>query len=802
MKRQLLVAAAVLTSVVALLMLVYLLEPARYKSPEVALAAPLDLTVLEVGPSYAPNDLDTRVIITGTDFIFTPTVYLGNTSLEDVEWMSATRLMATVPWGMTPGVYTLTVENPSAESTSLANAFTVTQGIGVWTAGKLYGGKVGQLVVNPLTPTTVYAVSGDVGLFRSQDGGENWSHKVAGGVYSVRNLAIDPLDPNRLYMFAPWTLHRSDDGGDTWIPLYAPGEDAYPHPTISGTVYAGNRWDGTGGLWKSEDYGQTWVTVTTGLTDTRVNDVVFHPTDPLTMYLGTRGGHLFGSTNGGQTWTYVATPVPVNGELTLAFNPYGSHELWASNGCMNMPNVTLKSTNAEHTAWITVANPVGSLACPFIEFAPVGWGDTYSQTMLAGGCWGTPYKTMNGGDSWVSFGPGAGGGDVALHPTDPNTIYVGDDGASGVHKTTNGGASWRAINQGLTLMYPDQLATVKGHPDVVYALMKWNEDGIYKATRGGEVWQFLDTPDGGSSTLVDPFTPTIVYLGTNERVYRSEDGGQSWPTYGELDPPDVCLNTQMFAPEVLRADPTQAGTLLAGIHGFCNDFAINMGAIYRSTDHGATWTTTLTASQHISPVTDLAYDIVTPTIVYAATGPDGKSGMLKSTDGGQTWQRMGEGIVALDEVRSIAVEPSPPYRVFALTKYDGLYASENHGESWAKVGSTSGDFQRILFTHEDPPVLYFATSGGLYRSTNGGQSWRPADGILGQVPVYSLAEVTATGRVILYAGTTGGYIASVTDMEWDVASNGDTLVSPGVYRYTTRRLRKVFLPLVLKAYTE
>jgi hypothetical protein len=89
MKRQLLAAAAVLTSVAALLVLVHLLGSARYKGPEVALAAPLALAVTEVDPSYAPNDLDAVVTITGTDFVSTPTVYLGDTSLDDVEWMSA-----------------------------------------------------------------------------------------------------------------------------------------------------------------------------------------------------------------------------------------------------------------------------------------------------------------------------------------------------------------------------------------------------------------------------------------------------------------------------------------------------------------------------------------------------------------------------------------------------------------------------------------------------------------------------------------------------------------------------------------
>ena len=795
MKRQWFAAAAV--ALVWTAALVVLLCAAGVSSSGVArparAAAPVaEPTIVEIGPSAAPNDLDTPLVITGTNFEDGAEVWLDGTSLEGVSWVSGTGLEAVVPWGMNPGLYDLWVYNPGGGSGELTNAFTVTQGIGVWNAGKLYGGRVNEIVINPHTPTTVYAVSDDVGMFRSRDSGESWAFKVSGGTYGVRGLAIDADSPGRLYMFAPWTLQRSDDEGDTWIPLDTQGEAPYPHPTTAGTVYAGNRWEGSSGLWKSEDYGQMWITVTTGLTDTLVNDLVFHPTDPMTMYLGTRNGNLFRSTDGGESWSYVASPV--NGELTLAINPYGAHELWASNGCMSMPNVTLKGTNVEHTEWITVADPVGSLALRFVEFAPDAWGSAYSGTIFAGGCWGTPYKTTDGGDTWENYGPGTeGNGDVALHPTDPDTIYVGGEGEwNGVYKTTDGGATWQAANQGLTAMYPNQMATVEGQPDVVYALVEGNDGGIYKATGGGEEWEFLDTEWWVSSVLADPFTPGRVYAGYSERVYRSDDGGYTWPTSGTLVPPDVCLNVQAFMPKVLRADPEQPGTLLAGVHGYCNDFSLIIGDIQRSIDGGLTWATTLTAGQIISRVGDIAYDALTPAIVYAAT--DG-TGMLRSTDSGQSWQRVGEGIAALDQVTSIAVEPIAPYRVFAQA--EGLYVSVSHGVTWTQATNWLAS-EQILYTDEVPPALYAATGGGLLRSTDGGQSWSAAAGVLGQVPVYSLATLREGERVILYVGTTGGYIEGGAAEALNQVNAEGTLVNAGVYRYTSLRRWWVYLPLVVR----
>ena len=90
---------------------------------------------------------------------------------------------------------------------------------------------------------------------------------------------------------------------------------------------------------------------------------------------------------------------------------------------------------------------------------------------------------------------------------------------------------------------------------------------------------------------------------------------------------------------------------------------------------------------------------------------------------------------------------------------------------------------------------------GLYRSTDGAQSWQPAAGVLGHVPVYALAVVTASDRVILYAGTTGGCVESGAAQTLGAANASSTLVNAGVYRYT-RRTWRVNLPLVLRAYTQ
>jgi photosystem II stability/assembly factor-like uncharacterized protein len=815
MNRKMLVSlGTVLLATAILLALLTLLAQSDPAAPQPARAAPLAAVpaVIEVAPSSAPNDLDTPIVISGTDFVVSATVLLDDTALDDVGWVSGVQLTATVPWGLDPGVYTLTVTSPGEGSGSLPNAFTVTQGIGVWNAGQLYGGEVGQVVINPITPTTVYAVSGEVGIFRSRNAGETWSLVYAS---DAQDLAIDPITPTTIY-WGTGGLYRSDDEGDTWNWLGELVNLPYPHPTVSDTVYATRRWrwgsgDG-GGLWRSTDRGQTWVTAANGLTDTAVTGLVFHPTDPMTMYLGTANGNVFRSTDAGDSWSYVAHPI--NYIMTLAINPRGVHELWVSNWCLDVPKYTLKSTNPEHTAWIPVGEPVGAIPLKSIDFPPLAWGDTFSDTVFGAGCMGGDlYKTTDGGDMWEQL-PDARSGknDIALHPTISNTLYAGSR-FDGVLKSEDGGETFRVINQGLTAVVPKQLATVPGQPDVVYAVLD-REGGIYKGTQGGANWQFLEIVESEPHNLfqvvcVDPFTPTRVYaaggapghLGNGWWILVSEDSGQTWPTYTFVSTPEPYSDCHAVWPQVLRADPAYPGNLLAGInHMRFGTPLFQAGGIYRSTDHGENWTY-IDVGQHISPVTDLAYDALTPTIAYAATGWCGAgSGMLRSTDSGQSWHPIGEGIPALDHVESIAVEPSDPYRVFAWSSSNSLYLSDDHGESWIPASSPVCHDVQLLFVPSEPPVLYISAMQGLYRSTDGGQSWTRAVGALGYVPIYSLAVVTATDRVILYAGTTGGVVESTAAQAWrqgDTANS--TLVNAGVYRYTTR-ITRVYLPLAFKGY--
>lgn len=729
-------------------------------------------TISGSDPAAAPNDLDTPIVITGDNFENGITATLGSTALQNLTWISATRLTATIPWGMSPGVYTLTVRNPGGETAHLPDGFTVTPALGVWNSATFYGGNVNTVRVNPQDPNTVYAAAFDTGLFRSRDGGATWTYIWAG---MAERLAIDPLAPTRLYM----NNLRSEDEGETWTWMAAPWGPPYPHPAIADRVYIiSSDTNGDTGIWRSNDHGETWNTAMNGLTDTLVTVLAFDPVAPETLYAGTTNGNLFKSLDGGDQWTFVTQLM--SQMASLAVNPRGAHEVWVSNHQFAGTPLTYKSTDAALTTWIPV--DTGNDNRENIIFAPLGWSDAYSQTLYVG-----TSRSLDGGATWENISPTNDGDNfhsMALHPTNPNVAYFSSDRV-GVYQTTDGATAWQVANQGLAALVPSELVATPGYPEIVYAV---TERGLYKSGNGGQVWDLLNR-DLDNTVAVDPTNPLHLYTSSGSsygwELWSSLDGGLSWSTTAILTntAPYDDYSAALF--QKIHFQPGQPSTMLASVSllRFGTAF-LNAGIFYWSTDSGLTWErATVDGGAGVdSHIRDLAYDTLTPTIAYAATE---SSGLYRTADGGITWQRTGQALPALDHGDAVAVEPIAPYRVFVAT-YDGLYVSADHGLTWQQAPAPlrSVSVTRLAFTTSTPPVLYAATRNGLYRSYDNVTVWQRATGALGLVPVPALAVGQAGERSLIYAGTSGGDLGgAVLALSRAMQVADDSLVAAGVYRY-------------------
>ncbi len=810
MKRRLFVTtASALISMTAVVVLLFILKTSGRGVFHPALAAPQSPAVTAVDPVEAPNDLDTPILITGTGFTALPTVTLGSTLLEDINWVSSTRLEATVPWGMAPGVYALTVENPGGDSGSLTGAFTVTHGIGVWTTGGPYGGEIIRLVMNPVTPTTLYALVHNAGLFASFDAAETWEPILLDA--TPIQLAVDAEDPQVLYFGSKDHLLRTDDGGSNWESITPPGvvHYLYPaaHPTTPGVVYVGSV--DPPGLFRSDDYGENRVTKTNGLTDTNVLAIAFHPDDPTRMLAGTQAGNVFLSTNGGDNWDWKAK---VDDHIEqVYFNPFGAHEAWATTevlfGSHVYPdNYLYKSVDSGLGVWTAVDVHGGNVV--------------RSLTFLTDTIWAAAsegFTSTNGGASWspvssAGLKPGwrESTNAFAIDPSQPEIIYAGDLG-HGMFKSSDGGATWSRKNEGLAAVVPRALAVAPDDPDTVYA--ETYALGVLKSSSGGQSWRSLGIKVGGfprqGLLAVDPVTPTRVYLGDSAQGYLrmqiSEDAGDTWHEVTATLP----VKWSGWGADIIdiAPHPNISGTILAGARFILpfaqHDETSERGAIYISDDYGEHWEYA-GPTQPISAVIELAYDAVDPNLVYAATYG---TGLWKSADGGSSWGEVAS-FPGGPIVWSVAAHPDIPNTVYARCDYSEVpgYVSRDAGEKWEQLPPCDNCVGQLLFAPPErgkPAYTLYSGPGsnlGLYSSTDGGYNWEQVEGVPAS-DIYSLAAGSDDERVVVYVGISGGFVSSQSRpyAALDVFPGRGEIIPSGVYRWGNWLNPPLYFPLMLKS---
>ena len=316
-------------------------------------------------------------------------------------------------------------------------------------------------------------------------------------------------------------------------------------------------------------------------------------------------------------------------------------------------------------------------------------------------------------NEWTSLG--LGGLHVtalAIDPTTPATLYVATaDG--GVFKSTNSGHDWSAANTGLFERDVTALTMDPVNPNTLYAgiyFACWYPPppcylppGIYKSVNGGESWSLAGaglpvTTDlntvGVDTLVVDPQTPTSVYAGTNEGLFKSSDGGGSWnPANTGL--PDGGIHA--FA-----LNPISTTTLYAGI----------WGGVYKSTDGAASWGLASFGLPQ-ADIQALAIDHTSPDTVYAWLWAF-PSGVYKTTNGGASWLPAYAGLPTVPFGGSLLIDPQTPATAYAGTA-SGVFKTTNGGGSWSMLGNNdlaNKIVQALVIDPVQTDILYAGTYGG------------------------------------------------------------------------------------------
>ncbi|MBN2146791.1 MAG: IPT/TIG domain-containing protein [Anaerolineales bacterium] len=777
-----------------------------------ASTAQITPTLSLIEPLSAANDMDTEVVIIGSDFISTPMVYMGNMMLEDVQWISATRLEAVVPWGLDAGQYTLTVENPGGETGSLPNAFTVTQGINVWTTDGPYGGSVHHLAMGDPVTTTLYAslgLAGADGFFKSEDSGLTWHNAFPGEVSVQTPLAgyvLKPGDSQTIYLsgrvHTGEKLFRSTNGGQDWDVIWDGGEGLYALGISPGNpeyLYAGSG----STIMRSINGGDSWDAVDDGIpTDEQISILAVHPLTPTIVYAGGNYGKVYKTLDGGENWIQVAD-LGDGWWSALVVDPHAPERIYASG--WHTGSFFARSLDGGAN-WETMTLEPGSSSVNDIRFHPTISGTLY---VIAPGV----YRSVDAGTTWEKIPiPDilSEGWSLLLHPLSGLPYFIGHNGR-GVLYSENGGIDWETRSDGLAGLRPHEIAVSLADPSQIYVAA--DEAGAFSSQDGGQSWLAAegDNLDRGISVVAHPYTPTIAYLGARRDVYTTIDGGQTW-TRHEL--PGLPSNNEMRV-HAIAIDPQDPQVIYAGPGTWDFNGGPEYGWLYRSLDAGETWNV-LTTTFPISPVTDIQIDPTDSQTIYVSTGRrflDGTnrgSGILKTTDGGQTWIFVNEGLTARS-IACLAIDPENTQVLYAGAVLEsdsadsGVYKSVDGGEHWAPVIGgvrVSG----LVVDPLDTNMLYMgAYFNGLWRSADGGENWQRDDDPLGQLSIESLHITTIPSRTILYAGVAGNLLLEATPnaaLSMPYTADQEQFYGSGVYHLVIDRrslLNFIYLPMVVNA---
>lgn len=248
--------------------------------------------------------------------------------------------------------------------------------------------------------------------------------------------------------------------------------------------------------------------------------------------------------------------------------------------------------------------------------------------------------------------------------------------------------------------------TVAVHPITPSVVFAGGDDGVYRTLDSGITWQAVMTGTSVVALGVDPLAPDRVWAGGWEGVYRSTDGGDGWEARNEGLPTGPTVQAFAF-------DPDTPGIVYVGTMQY---------GVFRSTDGGSNWTPSNTGLPAEVDVYALAVDPGSADTVYAATA----KGVFKSTDGAESWAAANTGLHA-GVFRSLVVDPDRSGTVYAASLYSsyyaGVYRSTNGGASWelARSGIVGADARALTIASG---VLFVTTDGGVFRSVDGGERWR------------------------------------------------------------------------------
>jgi photosystem II stability/assembly factor-like uncharacterized protein len=341
-----------------------------------------------------------------------------------------------------------------------------------------------------------------------------------------------------------------------------------------------------------------------------------------------------------------------------------------------------------------------------------------------------------------------GGRATAEHgfPNKPDTYLMGTTGG-GIWKTTDGGHHWVNISDGdfgggigeVTVAPSDQSVIYVGTGSACIRGNVSQGNGLYKSEDGGKTWNFIGLPDAGQVGRIEvhPENPDVAYVaalgspfGKNEErgVFKTTDGGDSWDHVLSINDStgvvDLAMNPERPGEVFAAAWSTerepwtlQSGTTWNG-----------GGGLYKTTDSGENWTHLeegLPSGETLIGKTGITISPADTDRLWAmvsAQEPNG--GVYRSDDGGETWTRTNRNRKLRQReyyYTHIFAHPTDPNTVYGLNT--DMYKSVDGGKNFDEIDVPHGDVHGLWINPQSPDRMVVTNDGGGQVSVNGGESW-------------------------------------------------------------------------------
>ena len=664
--------------------------------------------------------------------------------------------------------------------------------------------RVSAIVTDPRSDTTIYVGTPGGGVWKTLDGGTNWSPLLeTAPTLQVCAMAIDPSIPDIIYLGTgdadnprpAQGVGRSQDGGRTWTfsarftnqPVCTLAVD----PRDSQKIYAGS----ADGLFLSTDSGLTWLRILS----TPATSLSFDGKD---LYAGTLGVDTPGqreqilvrSGDGGMTWTTVTLPPNPNAAaaktnwVSVVARARVLSVLVSYETAPNQSFLDFYQTDNDGTSW-TEAFRIGQSRPPIALLTEPLTGNLYATgtaflgSTNKGANW---YKIAANGSEFheAAFSGGLAflGGSLGLETAALSTgvatrtitqLPIGQFLGVAFDSTNS---LWGAGPAGLVRLSP----FLKGADVRVPAIREVGWVGVgtggspnviasggalayTSVDRGGKFTTRTVFPDTELRTtyppfVLDPVTPTTAYL-AGTKLYRSTDSGTTWTALSTVDPDPTRVVVALSLPSTSRTLMYAATACLPEVARIT---CPNNSFFWRSADSGTTWT----ALGPISGIVKrIAVDPRQPATVYVATGGYSAGDLLQSTNAGAAWTSVSNNLPD-GSINSVIIDAnSPPaglaqpfQRLYAATD-SGVFVTFNAGGAWTDI-SGNPEFTPSL---PDTPItdLALRSDGTLLAATFGrGIYWTPVTGFAPTVLASPLSlNVTLMHGTTL---TTGLALTNVT----------------------------------------